>query len=118
MGKQFRHDSSSVPPQAETDVVSLIKRVQQQLAFLEKKIDTLISQSQEKPFRGKPFPKPFPKPFRPFSHSHHHDRGERDNSSRERDFSRGRPFEKHQGGENQEFGPKKKPFFHRKKERR
>lgn len=114
MGKHFRRESSSVPPQAEMDVVSLIKKMQQQLSFLEKKIDILISQSQEKPFKGRPFPKP----FRPFSHSHHHDRGERDNSSRERDFSRGRPFEKHERGEHQEFGPKKKPFFHRKKDRR
>ncbi len=118
MGKHFRRESSSVPPQSETDVVSLIKRVQQQLAFLEKKIDILIGQSQEKPFRGKPFPKPFAKPFRPFSHSHHHDRAEREHGPRERDFSKGRHFEKHERGEDREFGPRKKPFFHGKKDRR
>lgn len=120
MGKHFRRDSSSVPPQAETDLVGLIKKVQQQLTFLEKKIDTLIGQSQERPFKGKHFPKPFPKPFRPFGHAHHHDRGEWDNSprERERDSSRGRHFEKHERREDQEFGPRKKPFFHRKKGRR
>jgi hypothetical protein len=41
----------------ENDVLSLLKRMQQQLGFLEKKMDTLIHQTQnqqrpQQPFRG------------------------------------------------------------------
>lgn len=57
------NEELSVPPQADTDVVSLIKKMQQQLNFLEKKIDILIGQSPERPFRDRE--KRFSKPFRP-----------------------------------------------------
>lgn len=134
MSEQFRHDASAVGPQADPDVAALIKQIQQQLVFLEKKIDTLINQSQERPFKEKHFPKPFSKPFRPFGrrpfgHSHRRGKGEQGHSLREGDFNQGRPFarpgnsllragEKRQGDENQGFGQKKKTFFHRRKNRR
>lgn len=57
------NEDLSVPPQADSDVVSLIKKMQQQLGFLEKKIDILIGQSPERPFRDRE--KRFSKPFRP-----------------------------------------------------
>jgi len=57
------NEELSVPPQADSDVVSLLKKMQQQLNFLEKKIDILIGQSPEKPFRDRE--KRFSKPFRP-----------------------------------------------------
>lgn len=57
------NEDLSVPPQTDSDVVSLIKKMQQQLNFLEKKIDILIGQSPERPFRDRE--KRFSKPFRP-----------------------------------------------------
>ncbi len=60
------NEELSVPPQADSDVVSLIKKMQQQLNYLEKKIDILIGggQSAERPaFRDRE--KRFSKPFRP-----------------------------------------------------
>lgn len=48
------------------DVAELILKIQQQLTFLDKKIDALIGQCQEKPFERKNSPEP----FRRFDHSH------------------------------------------------
>ena len=75
----------------ETEVMALLQRMQQQLTYLEKKLDTLIHQSQPKPFnREGNFQRPY-RPFRPNrpeghgnshspSHSHgpsHHGHGPR-----------------------------------------
>jgi hypothetical protein len=60
------NEDLSVPPQADSEVVSLVKKMQQQLNYLEKKIDLLIGggQSSERPsFRDRE--KRFSKPFRP-----------------------------------------------------
>lgn len=97
----------------EPDVVELIKKIQQQLVFLEKKIDTLINQSSVRPFEGKRFSKP----LRPFDHSNYHDRGKQGHGSGERNFSQGGRFDKQQGDENRGFGQRKKPFFSHRKER-
>lgn len=113
MNEPFSHDPSVVPGPTNADVVALIKKMQQQLEFLVKKIDVLINQSQEKPFREKRFSKP----LRSFSHSPHHGKGEYDRSPRERSFDQGRHFEKRPGGPTQGFGQKKKPFFHKRKDR-
>ncbi len=109
-----RSDNDSLPPLPdEQDVVALIKKMQQQLVFLEKKIDILISQSQARP-SGEKY---FPKSFRPFGHPHRsYDKG-RDNASRESDSGQGRHFEKRFGGENRGFNQKKKPFPYRRKSR-
>jgi len=104
MSEQYPHPAA-VPSPANADIVALIKRMQQQLDFLERKIDTLISQSQERPFREKRFSKP----FRSFDHS-----------ARPGDFS-GRTGEKRQGDQSRSFNnagiPKKKSFFHKRKDR-
>ena len=50
MSEQPQHNDSLSSALAEQDVVVLIKKMQQQLIFLEKKIDILISQSQAKIF--------------------------------------------------------------------
>jgi hypothetical protein len=97
--------------------------MQQQLLLLEKKIDMLINQSQEKPFREKPSPgrpfreRPFSKPLRSFGHSHRHGKGEHEHSPRERDSAQGRHSEHRQRNEKRNFGPKKKPFFFERKDR-
>lgn len=104
------------------DVLSLVKKIQQHLVFLEKKLDTLIGQSSQRPqhsdrpFKGKPFSKPFRPTFGAPRHGGKPGHGNR--SGGERDFSQGRPsFGKrpdgaHRGG----FGQNKKPFFPRRKE--
>ena len=137
MSEQFSHDAPTASPQGDSNVVALIKKMQQQLVFLEKKIDALISQSQERPFRSKPFSKP----YRSFGRSSHPRSGEQYNNGGERKYEPGRHFEKHQRdenpgfagksehgpgrhfgkhqrGENPGFAGKKKPFFPRSKERR
>ena len=53
------------------EVMVLLKRMQQQLAFLEKKIDTLLSQSSQQPSQGSDRPRfnndrGFSRPPRPF----------------------------------------------------
>jgi hypothetical protein len=143
MSEQFEQDGSLVVPQVETDVLVLIRKIQQQLLFLEKKIDTLISQSQERPSRERSFSKP----YRSFGHTQRYDRGERDSRPRDRGFSprssfnkhnsdEGRPqersfnkyhsdenhssersFHKHHSDEKRGFSPRSKPFFRGKRER-
>lgn len=113
MEEHFEHNSSSVPPQAEPDVVAMLKRIQQQLVFLEKKIDTLINQPLGRPFERKPFSKP----QRSFGHPHRYGKGQQDNSSGEGNFGQGRRFDKQQGGGNRRFGQRNKPFYRRRKER-
>jgi len=76
--------------QAEQDVVTMIKKIQQQLIFLEKKIDTLINQSSGKRFEAKRFSKP----LQPFDRSSYYGRGKQGNPSRERSFAPSRPFDK------------------------
>lgn len=105
MTEHNKGNESSATEQNETDVVSMLKRMQQQLVYLEKKIDTLIaaggqSQGQSQfrpPFRDRPFSKP----FRSYGNSHTQfrpDHGNRPNSGPPR------------GNQNRE-GFKKKPFY-------
>ena len=139
MEKHFEHNSSSVPPEALPDVVAMLKRIQQQLVFLEKKVDTLINQSSGRPFERKPFSrppssrpferKPFSRPpsgrpfertrppQRSFKHSHRYGKGQQGDSSGERNFGQGRRFDKQEGRGNRRFGQRNKPFYPRRKER-
>ena len=53
------NEDLSIPSQTDMDVITLVKKMQQQLNFLEKKIDLLIGQSpSDRPRFSKP-------PFRP-----------------------------------------------------
>jgi len=83
MKKIIKRKSSSVPQQDEQDMAALINKMQEQLVSLEKKIDTLVSQSSKKPAEEKHFSKPFQR----FDRPRHHDRGDRDNNFRERSFT-------------------------------
>ncbi len=99
MSEQFKpNDFSSSAPE-EQDVAVLIKKMQQQLVLLEKKIDTLIDQSSRRPFGEKHFSKP----FRPFDRAH-------GDASGEKRFDRARHFEKRPSEENRGFGYKKKVY--------
>ncbi|MFH1691683.1 MAG: hypothetical protein ABIC68_03815 [Candidatus Omnitrophota bacterium] len=100
--------NDSLPPASEgQEVVALIKRMQQQLLFLEKKIDILISQTESRPAGDRHFSKSqrsFGRPHRPY------DRERRD-ASEEKRFDRRRRFEKpHGSDENRDFGHKKKSY--------
>lgn len=64
--------------QVAPDISALVIKMQQQLASLEKKIDTLIGLSLSKPSELKPFPKPFQQG------PHSHGGGRQDNNYRER----------------------------------
>jgi hypothetical protein len=97
----------------EPDAVELFKKIQQQLVFLEKKIDTLINQSSPRSFEAKRFSKP----LRSFGNSSYHDKGKQGIGLRERTFSRTSRFDKPQADGNQRFGQEKKQFFRHRKER-
>ena len=130
-------------PQTDMDVVSLIKKMQQQLNFLEKKIDLLIGQSPERSSGERRFSKPFRPSFGHGGHSHgkrDFNRGPRERSfpherpresgfshdrpreggfpqdrPRERSFGQERPFDRKPGAGPRGFGHGDKPFFHHRK---
>ena len=80
-GKYFKHKDTPERQQEEPDVIAMLKRMQQQLGFLEKKVDMLL---------GREFPS---KPFRSEGHSGRHDNEARGDSSGKRNFHKGKkPF--------------------------
>ncbi len=105
----------------ELETMQALRKIQEQLGFLEKKIDTLLSQSQSGSSQERSFnsEKRFSRPFRPYNNSG----PSRDGGDRPRSYGGDRPYGKRdfrgqgggQGGNhgNQEFRPKKKPFFGR-----
>ncbi|MDP1854128.1 MAG: hypothetical protein Q8L26_08030 [Candidatus Omnitrophota bacterium] len=105
MSEQFKHNDSLPHVSAEQDVMALVKKMQQQLISLEKKIDILINQSQDRPFRQKPFSKP----FRSFGH-HRRPEREHGDASEGKSFDRARHFEKRPYGEKRGFGYKKESY--------
>lgn len=113
MSEEFKSENPQAGAPAGQDVVVLIKRMQQQLLFLEKKIDMLISLSQERP-EGRD--RGFSKPFRPsFSHSHRPDN--RYENRRESGGREGDPRERGFSAEHHGFSHKKRPFYQRRRER-
>jgi hypothetical protein len=120
------NEESSIKPTAaqdpsDTDVLSLLKKMQQQLLFLEKKIDLLVSQSQEKPSGERAFPersfrkRSFSKPFRSYDQPSRHGKGEPGHSPRERNSAPGHFYERRPHQKSAGPSPRKKPFsFHRK----
>ena len=113
MSEQFQRNDSIPAAPAEQDVVAVIKKIQQQLVSLEKKIDILINQSSGRPSGERHFSKP----FRSFDRPHRSFDGGHGNTSGGRSFDGERHFEKRHGGENRGFDPTKKPFYHKRRER-
>ena len=105
-----QHESPE--PQNDADIIGMLKRMQQQLVYLEKKIDSLIAQRPGQGGDRPPFRREggFQKPFRPYGRPQH---------------SRNGPDSGHRpsyGGHRPEGGPsngpgggrppfKKKPFY-------
>ena len=80
MEKHSERNNSSILPEAHPDIIAMLKRIQQQLVFLEKKIDTLIKQ-----------PSGRSQPQRPFGHSNRYGQ-----SGENRRFGqRNKPFYRH-----------------------
>ncbi len=104
--RRSEHTDFSQQAPADLDVVALIKRMQQQLAFLEKKLDILISQSQAMPSGERHFSKPFRAPGQP----HRQFAGDRDAFRGKKRFERGGRFEKPHGESDRGFGHNRKPF--------
>ena len=124
MTEQFKNGDFSAFQNDETNVLVLIKKMQQQLIFLEKKIDILINQSQERPSREKTFSKPFRSFERSYRPGHYRDKKSYDGDSQERSFHSGhhhsekRHGDEHRGfsGKKRGFDPKNKFSFHKRKD--
>ena len=146
MKKIFKRKSPAVEAFVQPDLAVAIDKIQQQLTFLEKKLDVLIAQSSE----ARPFQRP--------DNSFRRDRGGRENSFRERSFTKaicaecntecevpfkptgdrpvyckecfskrkdgvgsssvGRNFDKSQGRGDRGFGGRKKPAFRKRSRER
>ncbi len=76
MKKLFKRKSAVVEPVIQPDLSAAIGRIQQQLTFLEKKLDTLIAQSAA------------PRPAQRFDNSFRRNRGGRENNFREKSFTK------------------------------
>lgn len=105
MSEQPQYNDSLSPVPDQQDTTALLKKIQQQLVSLEKKIDILVNQSLDRPFREKRYPGS----HRPFNRHHRFNR-EHDNTSTERNSYPGRHFEKRHSEEGHGFGYKKKAY--------
>lgn len=74
-------------PAEELNIADLIYKVQQQLVYLEKKMDTLIAAQAAQAAQKSTEPKTFSKPFQHFDRPHHGG-GRPDNNFRERNLFR------------------------------
>jgi len=84
MKKIFKRKTPAAEPPAQLDLSGAIGKIQQQLAFLEKKLDTLIAQSAQKPAERKEYGRPSQR----FDSSFRRDRGDRGNSFQDRSFTK------------------------------
>ena len=113
----------AIPEESSTDIVSILKGMQKQLLFLEKKIDLLIGQSKERSSVGntapdRPFRKrPFSKPFRSFERTPRHGKEERGHGPREQDSVKGHFYEHRPHDKSLARDPKKKSFAPKRKDR-
>ncbi len=122
MKEEINVNRSAVPDQPDTDLVLLLQSMQQQLLQLEKKVDLLISRSEEKSKERPPHARPFerrsfPKQFRPHEHSQYRDKRERDRSPGERDSVPGHFNERRPQEKGRRSNPGKKPFAFKRKDR-
>ena len=119
--KEEKNVSPSLPD-PDTDPVSLLQAMQRQLLQLEKKVDLLISRSQEKSKERPPHARSFErrsfsKPFRSNDYSHYHDKKERDRSPRDSDSVPGHFYERRPREKGRRSSHGKKPFAFKRKDR-
>ncbi|HOD12997.1 MAG TPA: hypothetical protein PLO93_00895 [Candidatus Omnitrophota bacterium] len=109
MSEELKASADTNTTETQTDVIVLIKNMQQQLIYLEKKIDALIGQLQQRPSEDRPYrEKRFERSFRSFDRSrsqgHYRGRGDQERDPRDRSFRPGRHFGKRDSEERQDFG--------------
>jgi hypothetical protein len=123
MSKSTDRDISYLQDQFDGDVASLLIKMQRQLHFLEKKIDRLALQLQEKQYReDSSMDKPYtPRPYSKSSSISARVRNQRKEKHREKAEERGpdkafyskfRVTNRHPGSDS-----RKKPFHHKKKKK-
>lgn len=110
MSEQFEDDDSSSAVSNEQDIAASVNKMQKQLVFLEKKIDILISQSQERPPKERHFSKPFRSFDRSYRPGQYYDKRDQGGDSRERSILAGHHFEKRRPDENRGFGGPKRDY--------
>lgn len=138
MNDELKNQPSTSADSQEAQIIGLIKRMQQQLTFLEQKVDMILNKLNEKPSTQRTFSKPFRSFERP-ARSDYRDHREHNRDTRERgsysgqyadrehkddakyrgsrkDYrdsrihtGQGAPFKK-------KFGHKGKPFFNKRKD--
>ncbi len=109
MTHEAKESAHGDPEQSGTDLIGMIKKIQQHLVFLERKIDALIQQQPSGPRRENSFSKS----RRPFGHSHGGHRREKPEHGFRSD---GMPRQDRRFGQSGDsrvrtFFPKKKRFF-------
>ncbi len=100
------HEPPRPQESSETHVLELLKKIQQQLTFLERKIDALGSGGVPAPFRKEGF---FPRKPRPFAHPHQSGGG---HGAGPGHFPKPPYHDRSSRGERRGFAHPKKSFFH------
>ena len=109
-------NNPSEPSSEESDAVALLKKMQQQLVFLERKIDTLIHQSQNQPSKDRHFSKPFRPSFRPNQGKGEHSHRDSHRSKDRFDQGQGRSFDRQpSSNESRGFGHGRPSFPRRRR---
>ncbi len=105
---------------SELEMMALIKKLQEQMDLIERKIDILVKRSPERPINQD---RNFSKPFKSYGGPPRHFKGPHDHGPRKEyggpkkeyghknEFSQEHSFEKRSGGKAHGFNPHKKPFF-------
>jgi len=108
MNENLKRQESSGQPQHEQDVLMLLKKIQQQLVFLERKVDALGGGSSPRPFNKD---RHFRRPPRSFDHPPRNGEEKREHGSGQTNISRPHYYNRNRGEERQGFSQNKKPFF-------
>ncbi|MCA9395749.1 MAG: hypothetical protein KC649_01150 [Candidatus Omnitrophica bacterium] len=120
MSKHSDPQNFSESSQDESEVMSLLKKMQQHLTFLEKKIDLLVENSSQNSFKEKRFSRPGRSGG--YSGGFSGRRGsssEGNGFSSERSFGRSSSYDRpRRGGQSQGFGEGKKRPYRSKREQR
>lgn len=86
MKKLFKAKHAPATEQAEGDLLAAISKIQEQLASLEKKVDSLIAQDSSRSVEA-PFRNDFPKPHHFSSGPRYQERGRHEDRFREKEFT-------------------------------
>ena len=114
---------SGTPDEADTDIISLLKKIQQQVLSLERKMDLMIRQMRERrpgerESSNRPSQKrPFSKQYRPFNHPRDRGRGEQGHNPRESDSAPRHFYENRPRGKSRGPNPRKKSFSFERKDK-